>query len=236
MKKIHYSILISTFYFFSISSQHFVLISAPGSGKGIFSQYMIKYHGYVQICPGDIFRKEILQQTELGKMIAPTVEAGDYVNEEIVCMLMQRYIEDALNQNKQFILDGFPRSENSLQFLLTFLVEKKMVDKISFLQLQTPDNVCKQRILGRYVCNACGQVDNKVQMKVNNNPKCSSCGETLALRPGDKETVIDKRLQHFHNTVEPLLEKLQHNGYLIKKINSDQELSTLKRIYNEIIS
>ena len=234
MKKLQYSFLTLILYFLSINPHHFVLISAPGSGKGTFSQYMAKKYGYVQICPGDIFRKEILQQTALGNVIAPIVEAGDYVEEQIVCTLMQQYVQEALDLNKSFILDGFPRSEHSLQFLLAFLIEKQIVHNVCFLQLQAPDIVCKQRMLGRYVCNACGQVDNLAKMEAKDNPICSSCGEILVLRSGDKEPVIDKRLQHFHNVIEPLLQKLELDGYPVKKIDSVQELSAIERIYDEI--
>ncbi|MCX5923940.1 MAG: nucleoside monophosphate kinase [Candidatus Dependentiae bacterium] len=234
MNKLQYSFLISTLCFLSVNSQHFVLISAPGSGKGTFCQYMTKKHGYIQICPGDLFRKEILQQTDLGKVIEPIVNAGDYVEEQIVCRLMQQYLQQALNQNKPFILDGFPRSQHSLQFLLAFLTEKQILKNVCFLQMQATDNVCKQRMLGRYVCNACGQVDNAAKMEISENPMCSACGEKLTSRSGDKESVINKRLQHFHTVIEPLLQKLQHDGHTVKIINSVQELSDLERIYDEI--
>ncbi|MFA5999094.1 MAG: nucleoside monophosphate kinase [Candidatus Babeliales bacterium] len=236
MKKIQCSFLISILCFLSVNSQHFVLISSPGSGKGTFSQYMTKKYGYVQICPGDLFRKEILQQSELGKIIEPIVQAGDYVDEQIVCKLMQKHLEQALIKNKPFILDGFPRSKNSLQFLLAFLASKQILKNVCFIQFHASDEVCKQRILGRYVCNACGQVDNAAKMETNDNPTCSSCGQALALRLGDKETVVTKRLQHFHTVIEPLLKDLENNGHTVKIINSVQELSTLERIYNEIAS
>jgi adenylate kinase len=235
MKKIQYSFLIVILYFLSINSQHFILISAPGSGKGTFSQYMTKKHGYMQICPGDLFRKEILEQTALGKVIAPIVEAGDYVDEQVVCTLMQKHLEQALVRNKSFILDGFPRSKNSLQFLLAFLAAKQILKNVCFVQFHASDEICKQRILGRYVCNACGQVDNIAKMEINDNPTCSSCGEKLALRSGDKDAVVTKRLQHFHTIIEPLLENLKDNGHTLKIINSVQDLSELERVYDEMV-
>lgn len=235
MKKIQY-LLATMFYFVSINSAHFILIAAPGSGKGTFSQYMTKKYGYIQICPGDIFRKEILLQTQLGKIIQPIVEAGDYVDEKTVCTLMEKYIEKALDQNKLLILDGFPRSEHSLQFLLELLTKKEIINNVCFLQLQASDEICKQRILGRFVCNECGYVDNKAKMNSNQNPTCNACGAKLALRAGDKEAIVDKRLQHFHTVIEPLIQKLEANNYPVKKINSNQDLSNLERIYNEIVS
>jgi adenylate kinase len=227
--------LILILYFISINPQNFVLISAPVSGKGTFSQYMTKKYGYVQICPGDIFRKEILLQTELGKLIKPIVEAGDYVDEQIVCALMQQYIQEALDQNKLFILDGFPRSEHSLKFLIDLLSKKQILQDVYFLQMQAPDEICKQRMLSRYVCNGCGQVDNATMMESNKNPMCKSCNEALVMRSGDKENIIDKRLQHFHLIIEPLLEKLKMSGYTVKIINTVQQLSKLEKIYDELV-
>lgn len=219
-----------------ITSQHFVLIAAPGSGKGTFSQYMIQKHGYVQICPGDIFRQEILQQTELGKSIESIVAAGDYVDENIVCNLMKKHLEEAINKNKQFILDGFPRSENCLAFLKDFLKNKNLLNTVCFLQLQASDELCKERMLGRYICNNCGRVDNAKMMKHEISAKCATCNTELTFRPGDKESVIDKRLVHFHNVIEPLLKQLEADNQMVKKINTMQNLSLLHKAYDEIIS
>jgi len=191
-------------------------------------------HDYIQICPGDIFRQEILQQTDLGKAIAAIVEAGDYVDEKIVCTLMQQYIEEALAQDKPFILDGFPRSHTSLHFLLDFLTDKNLLQDIYFLQLQAPDTICKERMLGRYVCNTCGHVDNLQMMLSSTTPTCVSCDAALTLRPGDKESVIDKRLVHFHGIIEPLLTLLEEKNLNVIHIDSTQPLSLLHKAYDEI--
>ena len=234
MKKTQYFLLFFIFNFIFIKSCHFILISAPGSGKGTFSQYMTEKYGYLQICPGDIFRKEILLQTELGKAIQPIVEAGDYVDEKIVCSLILNYIQKALDQNKLFILDGFPRSENSLNFLLNFLTEKNLLSNVCFLQFNLPDELCKQRVLTRFVCNDCGKVDNATMIDSLEVPKCKRCHNLLNKRPGDTEQVISKRLLYFHEIIEPLFNEIAHSGHTTKIINTNQNICDLEKIYENL--
>jgi adenylate kinase len=103
-----------------LSIQNFVLISAPGSGKGTFSQYLIQKYNYIQICPGDLLRAEIVAQTDFGKKIQPIVEKGEYIDEEVTCQLITKHLIIAIQQNKPFIIDGFPRTKTSLEFLDNF--------------------------------------------------------------------------------------------------------------------
>lgn len=219
-----------------INTQHFVLISAPGSGKGTFSQYMVKKYNYIQICPGDIFRDEILKQTSLGKVIQPIVEAGNYINEDIVCSLIQQNLELALREQKQFIIDGFPRSHNSLNFLIEFLTKNQILNQTCFLQLQASDEICKQRVLTRFVCTACHHVDNATMINSKNSTFCKSCGNQLTPRLGDSESVIHKRLEYFHKEIEPIINDLQQLPAInIKQLNAAQELSALEGIYDELV-
>lgn len=224
---------LSIFFSFFIHSNHFVLISAPGSGKGTFSQYMIQNHGYIQICPGDLFRKEILQQTDFGKQIQPIVESGQYVDEEIVCNLMKQYIEDALYQNKNFILDGFPRSEIALNFLLHLFEKLQINTDVTFIQFCAQDNICIQRILGRMVCDTCQKVYHKDFFEINQFC-CVDCGVNLSVIKADQEKIALERLVHFHEIVEPLLSNVQNN-YNVITINSNQSVKVLEGLYDELV-
>ncbi len=46
MNKVYTFLLISLFPIATMYPYHYVLISAPGSGKGTFSQYMMENHNY----------------------------------------------------------------------------------------------------------------------------------------------------------------------------------------------
>lgn len=217
------------------SLTNFVLISLPGSGKGTFCQYMTKKYGYVQICPGDIFRKEIELGTDCGKLIQPIVERGDYVDEFITCSLIEKNVTEALKQNRNFIIDGFPRSLYSFEFLLNLLKKNNLESNICFLQFLISDNSCIERIINRTVCTNCFMVYNKLLSDHKNHKICNNCGFNLTIRQADTPEIALKRVEYFHENIEPLIQ-LAFKDYTTKKINSEQSISNLENIYDELLT
>lgn len=214
--------------------KHLVLISAPGSGKGTLSQYFVKKYDYVQICPGDIFRNEINTQTELGKQIQFIVEKGEYVDEKIVCKLILDNVSKILEQNKYFIIDGFPRSEISFQCLYNFFKVNNLIDDVIFLQLFTSDESCIKHVLHRQICENCFYVYNITFMKPKEQNKCNYCGSALTKRKEDTKEIIEKRLIYFHTHIEPLMNMAQ-KFYTIKTINTKCSIEDLKVKYDKLI-
>ncbi len=227
---------VSVFSFQTLfGGKHFVLISAPGSGKGMFCQYMVKKYDYVQICPGDLFRKEIELRTDLGISIAPIIQRGDYVDEEIVCSLVKKHVEKAINQGRHFIIDGFPRSEISLLFLADLLRAYGLENECCFLQFIVSDELSAERILDRIVCMNCFRVYNRISCSPIMNNLCDDCGSFLTCRSSDTKEIIYKRLIYFHDHIEPLIEKAQAKGYLVKKINSQCSIQQLEVLYEQLL-
>ncbi len=214
--------------------KNFVLISAPGSGKGTFSQYLVEKHGYVQVCPGDIFRSEISAQTELGKKIEPVVERGDYVDEDIVCTLIADNLKQIIKENKYFIIDGFPRSEFSFQFLYQFFLDNNLINDVCFLQLVAHDNTCINRILGRQICTQCFKVYNIVSAQPKKLNVCDDCGIELTARKADTKEIAQKRLEFFHEHAESLMD-CAAGLYETKKIVTECSVQELHTIYDNLL-
>lgn len=214
----------------SWTNNHFVLISAPGSGKGTFSQYCVNKYEYEQICPGDIFRNEIALGTELGKQIQPIVDRGEYVDENIVCQLMEKYISDALINDKLFILDGFPRSTFSFNFLCSLLKKYNIEDKVCFIQFISPDETCIERILNRIICTNCFMVYSQKNTEIN---ICKKCQSNLSKRKADTYSIAKKRLKYFHENIE-LIMSLAEQTYPTKKIISDYTINNMEEQYENL--
>jgi adenylate kinase len=224
-------LLISNFTF---SIKNFVLISAPGSGKGTFSQYLVKKYGYIQICPGDLFRGEIARGTKLGKKIQPIVERGEYVDENIVCSLIGKGITNAQDQAKGFILDGFPRSMVSFTFLDALLKERNLVDSTCFIQFLTSDTVCTQRIFHRLVCTNCFRVFNSLTEPPQQKDSCDTCDKSLSKRSADTLEIVKKRLQYFHDTIEHLMAQAATH-YSTITIDGEDSIDSLKGHYETLL-
>jgi adenylate kinase len=227
-------ILILFFVQTAFARTHFVLISAPGSGKGTFSQYLVRKYGYVQICPGDIFRDHIRAKTPLGRHIKPILERGEYVDEEIVFELMAQKLTEAFCAGASVIIDGFPRTHDSFDFLERYFYEHACGDTIIFLQFVVADDVCVERIVHRLICPCCAAVFRTDDFRDSDNRLCTYCTSLLTNRSADTYDIAWSRTAYFHECIEPLLERAAKH-YLVRKISTECAYEELEKIYDALI-
>ena len=93
-----------------------VLLGPPGAGKGTQAQKLSEKLGIPQISTGDLFRKNIGENTPLGVEAKRYLDAGDLVPSE----LTNKLVEDRISQPDAadgFILDGYPRSVEQAEAL-----------------------------------------------------------------------------------------------------------------------
>lgn len=90
-----------------------LLIGPPGSGKGTQAEIVDQFFEVPHISTGQILRNEIQQQTELGKAAEEYVKAGKMVPDSIMLPM----VDNRLEKEDSFILDGFPRSIAQAQHL-----------------------------------------------------------------------------------------------------------------------
>ena len=86
-----------------------ILFGSPGSGKGTQSVKIAAKYNFAHISTGDIFRKEIKNNTELGKRVSGIIEKGDLVPDELLVEILENAMGKYSGVNG-FIFDGFPRT------------------------------------------------------------------------------------------------------------------------------
>jgi adenylate kinase len=103
-----------------------VLLGPPGAGKGTQAAILSEKFGVPHISTGDLFRANIGQATALGVEAKKYIDAGELVPSSITNdMVKARVAEpDAANG---FLLDGFPRSVEQLDGVLSFVVDEDIV-------------------------------------------------------------------------------------------------------------
>ena len=97
-----------------------VIFGKPGSGKGTQANFLKDIYDLYHISTGDLFRKNILNETDLGIEAKSFLDNGDLVP-DIVTIKM---LENEVTENKGvkgFIFDGFPRTLNQAESLDIFL-------------------------------------------------------------------------------------------------------------------
>ena len=86
-----------------------ILFGPPGAGKGTQAKYLVKKFNCFQISTGEMLRREIQNNSEIGKKIVDNMNEGKFVNDEIVNKIIKEIVFDPQKKNK-LIFDGYPRS------------------------------------------------------------------------------------------------------------------------------
>lgn len=199
-----------------------VIMGAQGTGKGTVSGLLCDELGIMQLSTGDIFRKNIKEQTELGIEANKYISQGKLVPDEITVPMVAQAL-DSDEAKAGVILDGFPRTTEQAKQLDEMLKERnKKIDMV--INLITPREEIIDRMITRRVCPNCKATYN---IKIN-KPKvegiCDKCGVNLIQREDDKsEEAINNRLEIYDTQTAPVL-----NYYNEKGIVQNEEVTISK--------
>lgn len=172
-----------------------ILLGAPGCGKGTQSALIKEKYNLPHISTGDIFRENIKNETELGKLAKSYMDNGALVPDSLTCDLVKDRLskEDCKNG---FILDGFPRTIAQAEALDTFSdIDRAILIDVDF-------DIIVARLSGRRTCPVCKNIYNTSSY----NSEYCECGEKLIQRDDDKEETIRKRLSTYESQTYPLIE------------------------------
>ena len=100
--------------------KNFVLFGKPGSGKGTQAEHLSEKYKLYHISTGDLFRKNISQNTNLGLLAQSYMDKGELVPDEVTIKMLENEIKDN-PQSKGFLFDGFPRTIAQAESLDKFL-------------------------------------------------------------------------------------------------------------------
>jgi adenylate kinase len=100
-----------------------ILFGPPGSGKGTQSEKLIEKFGWIHLSTGDLLRKEIANETQLGLEAKSFMDKGQLVPDEVVIGMIGSAL-DANPAAKGFLFDGFPRTVAQAEALDNLLVGK----------------------------------------------------------------------------------------------------------------
>lgn len=198
-----------------------VLLGAPGAGKGTQAERMTKEYNIPHISTGDIFRKAVSDETEMGVKAKTYMDRGELVPDEVVIgIVKERLMSDELK--KGFILDGFPRTVTQAEALASNLecMDKKL-DLV--LDIDVDKDELIRRLTGRRTCK-CGKTYHMVFNPPAKDEVCDECKGTLYQRDDDEIETVNKRLNVYFDQTLPLIEYYKNNG-LLKVIDGEKSAS-----------
>jgi adenylate kinase len=201
-----------------------VLIGAQGSGKGTQAGMLAQALGIRHIASGDLFRKAIQEQSELGRRAKTYIDRGDLVPDDItVHMILTRIAQPDCDAGVLF--DGFPRTMAQARALDEGLARMgRHIDVAVYLSV--PQEVLLRRLTGRYVCRAQQHVYNIYTRPPKVAGVCDIDGSELYQRSDDRPEAIQKRLDIFFHETLPLTDYYAGQHKLVE-VNGDQGIDTV---------
>lgn len=203
-----------------------ILIGAQGSGKGTQAEKLSQALGISHVASGDLLRKAIDEETELGIKAKAYMDHGELVPDELtVAMILGRIAEP--DCAKGVLLDGFPRTIAQAQALDEGLKGVgKTVDGAVYINV--PREVLLRRLSGRYICRANQHIYNIETRPPRVAGICDLDGSELYQRPDDRGEAVQKRLDIFFNETIRLL-GYYGTQHKLTEVNGNQSIDEVEK-------
>lgn len=166
-----------------------VLFGPPGSGKGTQAQNLIEKFNLKQISTGDLFRFNMKNDTDLGRLAKSYIDKGDLVPDQVTTDMLTDEVKRNADANG-FIFDGYPRTANQTE-ALEQIVKEVLNSKISLcLSLVVEDEILVGRLLKR--------------------------GETSGRTDDSNEEIIRNRIKEYYAKTAEVAELYKQHGIYVE--------------------
>jgi adenylate kinase len=205
-----------------------ILLGAPGAGKGTQSSTLAENMGWAHVSTGDLLRAHRRDGTPLGLAAEAHLRAGTLVPDEtILAMVAERLA--AADAADGVVADGFPRT----------LAQAEAVDELAkttgrhpprALLLEVSDAVVMERLTGRWVCPSCGATYHVPLRPPIRAGICDACGQALAQRDDDTPATVARRLSVYRQETQPVVDYYRSAGRLASVPAEDRAEAVAERV------
>ncbi len=191
-----------------------VLLGPPGVGKGTQAKILAETTKLAHVSSGDLFRENLKNQTELGKLAKSFMDKGDLVPDGVTISMIRDRISRP-DCEAGAILDGFPRTPAQADALETMLSEfGSHVDVVPYIT--GDESVLIERVSGRWTCRAEGHIYHQKFSPPKKAGVCDIDGSELYQRDDDKIETVTKRIHVYLEQTIPLVEYYRKDGKLVE--------------------
>ena len=177
---------------------YIVLMGAPGAGKGTQAKLLEQRLGLPQVATGDLFRANLKNETELGKLAKTYMDKGELVPDEVTVAM----VKDRISQpdcEKGALLDGFPRTISQAEALKKLLAEfDSEIALVPHIHVDT--DILVSRLLKR---------------------------AEIEGRADDNEETIRTRMRIYREETAPLLEYYKKQNLLVE-VDGDRSIEAIQ--------
>ncbi len=199
---------------------YIVMLGPPGAGKGTQAKKIAQELNLVHVSTGDLFRENLKNETELGKLAQQYMNKGELVPDDVTVRMLEHRVSRP-DCEAGAVLDGFPRNPSQAEALGDLL--KDLDSEVSVVPyIKVPDEDLVERLSGRWMSSS-----GRVYHEKYNPPIVKWIddfdGSQLYQREDDKPETVRHRIEVYNEQTAPLIEYYQEQGVL-EKIDGTQSI------------
>ena len=183
----------------------YVMIGAPGAGKGTQAAILADRTGLPHIASGDLFRAAVRDETKLGREVAGYMERGALVPDDLAIRLILARLAQP-DATEGAILDGFPRTRQQAEALDAALARRGSAVRAA-LYIGVHEKELLRRLSGRWICRAEGHTYHTFERPPLHPGECDIDGSELYQREDDRPATVRLRLER---QLPPMYEVIDH--------------------------
>ena len=196
---------------------HYVLLGAPGVGKGTQAELLSARLGACQLSTGDIFRaaKSILacDRSPALNLAVDAMTRGELVSDETVLAVIRERTA-CLRCEGGFLLDGFPRTVAQAE-ALTGILARERIPLDAVISYELPLETIVARLSGRRTCEKCKAVYHVQSKPPKMEGVCDHCGGQLIQRDDDRPESVKVRMAAYASSTAPLTDYYRKLNLLV---------------------
>ena len=200
---------------------YIVLLGPPGVGKGTQAELIARTTGLPHVSSGDLFRENIKNETELGKLAQSFMNMGELVPDDVTISMIRDRLSRPDCQGGA-LLDGFPRTTVQADSLASLLAEfDGQVNYVPYITASEATII--ERLSGRWTCKAQGHIFHEKYNPPQKAGVCDFDGSQLYQRDDDKAETVTRRIQVYFSQTAPLISYYRERG-LLSEIDGAQPI------------
>ncbi len=211
-----------------------IFLGPPGAGKGTQAMILSSRNNYNTVSTGDILRKNVENNTDLGRLANVYMKNGELVPDNIILGIIKDYFDSFEGVVNGFILDGFPRTiEQAVSLDKILSSANGYIDIVVYINVDQKEII--KRNSNRRICPLCQKVYNLLVKPPKNDLICDLCKVSLRVREDDDPEIIKQRLSVYREKTEPLIE-FYNREYKVLQISGNDLIDEVTKKLEKAIN
>jgi adenylate kinase len=203
----------------------FLVLGAPGSGKGTQAKLLVKKLDYNYLQTGEACRKIAKEDSPLGRKIDEIMhQKGLLAPDRLMCEVVKSWLTKT-GIKKGIVFEGYPRNVNQYRVWRKMLSEKgRQPDLVFYLKVSQKTII--KRSSARRICPQCSLEYNLVTNPPKKEGVCDRCQVKLIHRKDDYPEVVERRIRTFNQVTRPLINVVRKDG-ILEEVDGERPIEVI---------